>query len=116
MKSSIVSTSKLTSYYYFLIEQTKNIWEFSESQKETIQALHSTNESMLNYQISNIMKTLTIVSVIFTPLMFITALFTISINKGMPLLDAPNGFWIMTSGLGALAMLMLLYFLRKKWL
>jgi len=116
MKSSVVSTSKLESYYFYLIEETKRIWEFSESQKETIQALHETNESMLNYQINNIIKTLTIVSVIFTPLTFIATLLTISTNNGMPFLEMFNGFWFVTSGLGVLALLMLLYFLRKKWL
>jgi magnesium transporter len=116
MKSSIVSTSKLTSYYYNLIDHAKRIWEFSESQKETIQALHNTNESMLNFQINNIMKTLTIVSVIFAPLTFIVALLTISTDKGMPLLNTPNAFWIVASGLSALGLVMLFYFVRRKWL
>lgn len=116
MKSGIVSPSKLASYYYYLIEHTKRIWEFSESQRETIQALHNTNESMLNFQINNIMKTLTVVSVIFTPLMFIVAMLTMSVNGGMPLLHSPNGFWIVASLLGGLGLLMLSYFFRKKWL
>jgi magnesium transporter len=116
MKSKIVSAPKLLSYYYSLIEQTKRLWEFSESQKETIQAMHDTNESMQNSQINSIMKTLTIVSVIFAPLSFIVALLTVSVNKGMPLLETPNGFWLISTGLGILALLMLLFFMRKKWL
>ncbi|MDD4901913.1 MAG: CorA family divalent cation transporter [Patescibacteria group bacterium] len=116
MKSSIIPPAVIKSFYYNLIEQTKRIWEFSESQKETVEALRSANESLLDFRTSSIIKTLTIVSVIFAPLSFIVALLTISVQNGMPLLDTPNGFWIVTYGLGLLAALMLLFFVRKKWL
>lgn len=116
MKSSVISNSKIYHYYSGLIEQTKRIWELSESQKEVINALNETNESLLNYRINNIMKTLTIVSVIFTPLMFIVNIFGVSFNRGIPLADTPNGFWILVSCLATLGLLLLWFFVRKKWL
>ncbi len=116
MKSSVLPTATLKNFYTELIEHTKRIWELSEGQKETIDALRNANETLLDYKTNNIIKTLTIVSVVFTPLTFIVALFTMSIDVGMPFLSSPNGFWVVVSGLGIIALLMILFFIRKKWL
>jgi len=39
-----------------------------------------------------------------------------SIDGGMPFLSSPNGFWVVVFGLGIIALLMILFFIRKKWL
>jgi magnesium transporter len=116
MKSSIIPSSILTNIYARLVEQVKQVWELSESQKETINALRETNESLLDFHTNNIIKTLTIVSVIFTPLMFIVSLLTMSVNKGMPFVEMPNGFWLVSLGLFIIGLFMLVFFAKKKWL
>jgi magnesium transporter len=115
-KSRVISSTKLNQYFFELIEHTKRIWELSENQKEVIDALNETNESLLNYRINNIMKILTIVSVIFTPLALIVNLFGVSFNIGVPLDNTPNGFWILSIGISILGLLLLWFFARKKWL
>jgi magnesium transporter len=114
-KSQVISSTKFNHYYYELIEHTKRIWELSENQKETVDALNETNESLLNFRINNIMKTLTIASVIFAPLTLIVNLFGISF-KNVPLSNAPNGFWLLSLSISILGLLLLLFFSRKKWL
>lgn len=116
MKSSLIPNGRLRDYYYELIEHTKTIWEYSETQKETITALHDTNESLLNYNLGSVMKTLTIFSVIIMPLNLIAAIFTMSTEKGMPLLGMANDFWIVVSLMALIALGMLLIFAKKKWL
>ena len=116
MKSKVISTTKLNHYYLGLIEQTKRIWEFTESQKETIDALNATNESLLNYSINDIIKTLTIFSVIILPLSFLASIFGMNTIDGMPFLSNPNGFWIVLSLMGIGGLGMILFFVRKKWL
>lgn len=116
MRSSIIPTSALRNIYERLVEQVKQVWELSESQKETIDALRGANESLLDFHTNNVIKTLTVVSVIFAPLMFIVSLLTMSVNKGMPFVDMSNGFWFVSSGLFLMALLMLIFFTKKKWL
>jgi len=116
IESSLVPREKIKSYYYNLIEQSKRIWEFLENQKEIIEALHDTNESLLNYRISDIMKTLTIFSVIVFPLTLLAAIFGMNTLKGMPFVNTENGFWIIIAFMLIGCLCMLLFFERKKWL
>ncbi|MBD3247687.1 hypothetical protein GF382_00155 [Candidatus Falkowbacteria bacterium] len=116
MRSSIVASNKLKRYYYELIEHTKRIWEYSETQKETIDALHDTNESLLNYSINNVMKTLTVFSVIVFPLTLFAALFGMNTTNGMPFTQTENGFWIIIGLMGIATLAMLFFFAKKKWL
>ncbi len=115
MESSIVPTEDIRKYYKELIEHSKRIWEILENQKEMVDALYQTNESLLNYRLTDVMKTLTIFSVIVFPLTLLAAIFSMRL-KGMPLLDNSNGFWIVVTVMIFLSLSMLLFFERKKWL
>jgi magnesium transporter len=115
-KSQMISSTKLNHYYFELIEHTKRIWELSENQKEAVEALYDTNQSLLNYNINNVMKTLTIFSVVMYPLSIIASVFGMNVDSGMPFLNNPNGFWIIAAIMGLCASIMLFIFARKKWL
>ena len=99
-----------------LIRNTKDIWEIAQSQKEMIEALEYTNDSMLSYKMGNIMKTLTIFSVIVFPLTLFAAIFGMNTINGMPLTETKNGFWIIILAMVAGTALMFLIFKKKKWL
>ncbi|KKR32454.1 MAG: Mg2 transporter protein CorA family protein [Candidatus Falkowbacteria bacterium GW2011_GWF2_39_8] len=93
MKSRLVPTSQLQGYYKKLIDHSITIWEIMESQKEIVEVLNSTNESLLNYRLSDIMKTLTIFSIISFYLTLIAATFSMR-AEGMPFVDSRYGFWL----------------------
>lgn len=116
MESSLVPRQRIKSYYYTLIEHSKRIWDILENQKEMIEALHDTNQSFLNYRISDIMKTLTIFSVIVFPLTLLAAIFGMNTINGMPFMTAENGFWIIIAIMLTGCLGMLLFFERKRWL
>jgi len=116
MESSLVPEEKIKKYYNKLIEHSKRIWEILDNQKEMIEVLNSTNESMLNYRISDIMKTLTIFSVIVFPLTLLAAIFGMNTMGGMPLAENENGFWIIIIIMLIGCLGMLVFFERKKWL
>lgn len=102
-------------YINSLREFSNEIWHMLESQKESVNALHETNESLVSLRMNQIMKTLTIISVITFPLSLLAALFGIQ-ARGTPWVNEPFGFW-MISGLVILgALLMALVFKRKKWM
>jgi magnesium transporter len=111
-----IPPKKMKKYYNELIEHTKRIWENLENQKETIEVLNNTNESLLNYRISDIMKTLTIFSVIVFPLTLLAAVFGMNVTDGMPFIDMPNGFWVIISLMLMGTMGMIFIFAKKKWL
>jgi len=116
MKSSIILSQQIKAYYNKLIDHSKNIWEILEIQKEMIEVLNNTNESLMNYRLSDIMKTLTIFSVIVFPLTLLAAIFGMNVEGGMPFLGVKNGFWIIVAIMIVGCFFMLLFFEKKKWL
>lgn len=114
-RSRYVSVDRLQEYFDKLVDETKDVWDRLELQKNTIDALHETNASLLDYQTNEIMKTLTIISVIVFPLTLVAAIFGMNAT-GMPLVSHPYGFWVIIGimALGAIGMLWL--FKKKNWL
>lgn len=116
MESSIISRENLKKYYGELIDQTKNIWEILENQREMVEVMRDSYESMANDRLSNIMKTLTIFYVIFSSLSLVAAIFSIKAENGMPFIGNENGFWIIIEIMAAMGLAMLLLFKKKKWM
>ena len=115
MESSLVEKAAIKKYYSILIEHSKRIWEMLDNQKETIEVLNNTNESILNDRMTDIMKTLTIFSVIVFPLTLLAAIFGMN-AKYMPFVDHPLGFWMIVGIMVLCSLGMLLFFQKKKWL
>jgi len=103
-------------YLANLLERTKDIWDILEGQKETIEALHNTNESLISFRLNDIMKTLTIFSVIVFPLTLLAAIFGMNIMGGMPFLNSRYGFWLIIVIMLTGCLCMLWFFKKKKWL
>lgn len=106
--------SSYQSYINTLREEVTEIWHMLESQKESITALHETNESIISYRTNEVMKTLTIISVITFPLTLIATLFSIQAS-GTPFVNQPSGFWIIFGLIIFGALLMLSWFRHKRW-
>jgi len=102
--------------FVHLIEHAKNIWKILENQNEIINVLNSTNESLLNFRLSDTMKTLTVFSVMIFPLTLVAAIFSMQTKSGMPFLDQPNNFWLVIILMALSGVAMIWYFKRKKWL
>ncbi|MBU1146563.1 magnesium transporter CorA family protein [Patescibacteria group bacterium] len=109
-------TQKIKIYFENLVSYTKEIWDLLNNYKDTIDALHETNVSLIDFRINVIMKTLTIFSVIVFPLTLLAAIFGMNTLGGMPLTNHPYGFWIILGGMMFGALGFLWFFERKKWL
>ena len=116
IEMGLIPEESVKKYYSQLLEHSKRIWENLENQKDMIEVLNSTNESFLNYRISDIMKTLTIFSVIVFPLTLLAAIFGMNTIEGMPFIHTENGFWIIIVIMLTGCLGMLFFFERKKWL
>lgn len=102
--------------YNNLIQSTIDIWDIARNHKEMIEALEYTNDSKLSYKMNDIMKTLTIFSVIVFPLTLFAALFGMNTINGMPFLDTENGFWIIVGFMIIGTVGMFGFFKKKRWI
>ncbi|MFA5029307.1 MAG: magnesium transporter CorA family protein [Patescibacteria group bacterium] len=105
--------NKQKAYYNNLIEHTKNIWDLLNSHKEMIEALEDTNGSLVYFKLNDIMRTLTVFSVLILPLSLISGIFGMNTVIGMPFLDNQAGFWGVII-LMLLTVLFLLFIFKKK--
>ncbi len=106
---------ELEVYFERLVEQTKELWDTLEVQKDTINALHETNASLIDFRINEIMKTLTIFSVIVFPMTLLAAIFGMN-AKYMPFVEGKYGFWMIIGLMSFCILSMLLFFKKKKWI
>jgi len=104
-----------TIFFNDLISYTKNIWDLLENHRQTIIALEDTNNALLTFRTNDIMRTLTIFSVIIFPLTLIATLFAID-AKYLPILGSYMDFWKIIGILAVVAVIMLGYFKKKKFI
>lgn len=116
IENDLIINNQNKKLYIELLDLSKRVWERLENQKEIISVLSSTNDALLNYRISDIMKTLTLFSVIVFPLTLFAAIFGMNIEGGMPLINSPYGFWVVIIIMLVASLGMMIYFKRKKWL
>lgn len=98
-----------------LIDDTKEIWEQLEGHRETVEALHGTNESLISYQLSTIMKNFTTLSVMIFAMTLLATLFAIGVH-GTPLVGLRHGFWYIVGLELILAGSLYYTFKHKRWL
>ena len=106
----------LNIYFKNMIAGTKDAWDLIETYKETITNLEDANNSLVSLRLNNIMKTLTIISVIVFPLTLLAAIFGMNVMRGMPFINNTNGFWTVMILMGLGILIMLLIFKRKRWI
>lgn len=112
----IYPPSNLHQYFNHLVNHTKDIWDFLENYKDTVDALHETHESLLSHRLNEIIKTLTIISVVVFPLTLFAAIFGMNTMNAMPFVDSAYDFWFVILIMVIAAGSMLAYFKHKRWL
>ena len=105
---------QLTPYFSHMRNHWARVASTLLSHKDAIEALEDTNNALFNHKTNEIMKVLTIFSVIVLPLVILSQIF--GMNTSLPLQDNPRNFEIILTLmiLGMLAFF--LYFKRRKWL
>lgn len=109
------SITRLNIYFNYLVENTKEIWDHLENYKDSIDAIQDTNESLINFRTNEIIKTLTIFSVIILPLTLLAGIFGMN-AKNMPIVESGRGFWYIIGIMLLGSVIMLGIFKNKKWL
>ncbi|MCD4705238.1 hypothetical protein K8R66_04150, partial [bacterium] len=106
--------NKLNIYFANILDQAKEIWEILENLKENVEAVHNTNESLISFKLNQVMKVLTIISVILLPATLLASVF--GMNYYIPFQEQNWGF-LFSIGIMITGMILLgLYFKKKKWM
>lgn len=103
-----------TKYFSELKEQGHNLMADIDFQLQEIESATNLIFSLQNHRLNEVMKTLTIFSVIFIPLTFVAGVYGMNFMN-IPGLQNPNGFYIVMASMGLSALLIAAYFIRKKW-
>jgi len=106
---------KMHLFLEHLVEQTKEIWDLLDTYKETIDAVHSSHQTILEARLNDVMRVLTMISVIVFPITWIANLFMIP-AKDVPIVHGAYGFWIICGLMGLTVIGLITYFKRKRWM
>ena len=99
--------------------QLRNQWARLASKligyKESIAELEETNNSLLNDKTNEIVKLLTLFSVIVFPLTLLAALLGMN-TKYLPIVGLPGDFWIITGIMFVGIVGMIWFFKKRRWI
>ena len=103
-------------YNFFsrLHQKTLELLEQIDYDMNSIEAATNIFFSIQTQKMNMIMKTLTIVSVIFIPLTFVVGVYGMNFEN-MPELHYKNGYYTVIIIMGMIALLMVAYFKKKDW-
>lgn len=92
-----------------------NVARVVKTHRSVATELRETNIALLSAKQNEIIKILTVVSFIFLPLAFIAKIFAMKVEY-MPFVDDPNGFWIILGFMFFIALALMFYVSRKRWI
>jgi len=101
-------------YFDDIVDASERIWDLLDNYKEVVEALESTNESLISHEQNDILYVLTIFIVVLTPLTFLTGLF--GMNVHFPGVNSANDFYVSLGLMGVTIVGMLGFFRWKRWL
>jgi magnesium transporter len=105
---------ELELYFDDINDAVERIWDQLDNYKEVVEALESTNESVISHRQNDVLRLLTIISVTMLPLTVITGVF--GMNVLFPGEGTSTAFWAILGGLFATFLAMLGFFRWKRWI
>lgn len=107
-------------YFRDIYDHTIHIIDTTETFRDMLAGMLDIYLSSISNKINEVMKVLTIITTIFIPLSFIAGLYGMNFNTGSPLnmpeLNWQYGYPTVVFVMIVLALSLLLYFKKKKWL
>jgi magnesium transporter len=105
---------ELELYFDDIVDATERIWDLLDNYKEVVEAIEGTNEAVISHRHNDVLRVLTVFSVVLLPLTLIASIF--GMNVAYPGEGTAEGFW-------AILVLMLVtiaglvgFFRYKRWL
>ena len=101
-------------YWGNILDFYQKMWDMVDDYGELVAGLSSTFDSLMANKTNEIMRILTIISTIVLPLTFITGLY--GMNVDLPLGGHPYAFGIILCICAVLLIVLLIWFIRKRWI
>src|SRR3954471_14291272 len=106
--------SDLEIYFDDIIDASERIWDMLENYKEVVEALEDTNESVISHRVNDVLRVLTVISVVLLPLTLIASIW--GMNVGIPGKNSIHAFWIIVGVMVVVLVGSLSYFRHRRWL
>ena len=105
---------ELDLYFDDIVDSAERIWDQLDNYKEVVDGLESTNESVISHRQNDVLRVLTIFSVILLPLTLISGIF--GMNVRFPGFDTTALFWVIVGLMVVTIGGMIGFFRWKRWL
>lgn len=114
-KNSPLIKDDTIAYFRDVYDRLFEAMDLIETAREMVAGLIDIYLSSMSNRTNEVMKVLTVVATIFIPLTFVVGLYGMNF-KFMPELESPYGYPVILLLMLAIAVVMLIYFRRKKWI
>jgi magnesium transporter len=101
-------------YFDDIVDASERVWDLLDNYKEVVEALEDTNESVISHRQNDVLRVLTVVTVILLPLTLITGIF--GMNVHFPGFETAEAFWAIVGFMFGLALALTAFFRFKRWL
>jgi magnesium transporter len=105
---------ELELYFDDIVDAAERIWDLLDNYKEVVEGLESTNESVISHRQNDVLRVLTVFTVVVLPLTLITGLF--GMNVAFPGEGTRAAFWVILGLLVAMLVGLAGFFRWKRWL
>ena len=106
---------ELDLYFDDIVDAAERIWDVLDNYKEVVEALESTNETLISHRQNDVLRLLTGFSAsCMLPLTLITGFFGMNLN--FPGFGTVWAFWTVFGIMAALLISMVAFFRYKRWL
>jgi magnesium transporter len=105
---------ELDLYFDDIVDASERIWDVLDNYKEVVEALEDTNESVISHRHNDVLRVLTLFSVVLLPLTLIASIF--GMNVIYPGEGTHEAFWVIVAAMVVVAVVMLGFFRWRRWL
>jgi magnesium transporter len=105
---------ELDLYFDDIVDAAERIWDLLDNYKEVVEGLEQTNESVISHRQNNVLRILTVFSVVLLPLTLISGIF--GMNVDFPGFGTAEAFWVIVGVMIGLAAGLVSFFRFKRWL
>jgi magnesium transporter len=102
-------------YFDDIVDKVERIWDQLDNYKEIVESLEQTNESVIAHKQNDVLRLLTIFSVVLLPLTLISGVYGMNFEN-IPFSNAAHGFYDVVLAMVLIAGGMIAFFRYKRWL
>jgi magnesium transporter len=104
---------ELEVYFDDIVDASERIWDLLDNYKEVVEGLESTNESVISHRQNDILRILTVFSVVLLPLTLISGIF--GMNVDFPGFGSKEAWWVIVGVMVAVVAGLVGFFRYKKF-